>query len=247
MTQGGFLEPIPQVDPLEMNASHALLTVIERVAMSPDADLAKLEKMLDMQERVLNRNAKQAFASAFAHMQAELPEIDRLGKTDKGKYARFEDINEAVRPILQRHGFGVSFRINQGDGKIAVTGVLSHCEGHTEETDVVLPADTSGSKNSVQAVGSSISYGKRYALCALLNISTRGEDDNGAQAGAKFITQFQQKSLMEILDDCSTSTREWFVQQFADPSQVTKDQFTTIFAKLKAARDKAKESDNASN
>ena len=42
----------------------------------------------------------------------------------------------------------------------------------------MLPLDTSGSKNGVQAVGSTVSYGKRYAICALLNIST-GDDTDG--------------------------------------------------------------------
>ncbi|WP_340146807.1 ERF family protein [Halomonas sp. PA16-9] len=43
---------------------------------------------------------------------------------------------------------------------------------------MLLPADISGNKNAVQAFGSSTSYGKRYVLSALLNI-TRGQDDNG--------------------------------------------------------------------
>ena len=46
-----------------------------------------------------------------------------------------------------------------------------------------LPADTSGSKNVVQAIGSSVSYGKRYTMQALLNITSGGEDDDGHSGG----------------------------------------------------------------
>jgi hypothetical protein len=45
-----------------------------------------------------------------------------------------------------------------------------------------MPIDTSGSKTSVQGIGSTVSYGKRYTLCALLNIST-GDDTDGHQLG----------------------------------------------------------------
>jgi hypothetical protein len=48
---------------------------------------------------------------------------------------------------------------------------------------MTLPLDTSGSKNNVQAVGSSTSYGKRYTATLLLNIRTKGEDDDGHAGG----------------------------------------------------------------
>ena len=66
-----------------------------------------------------------------------------------------------------------------------ITAILSHREGHSEETTLTLDADKSGSKNAVQAVGSSISYGQRYAAVALLNITTRGMDDDGENASDK--------------------------------------------------------------
>ena len=45
--------------------SQALMGVIERVASDPNTDIAKLEKMLDMQERVLDRNAAQSFHGRY--------------------------------------------------------------------------------------------------------------------------------------------------------------------------------------
>lgn len=175
--------------PAVSSENNAMLSMIERVCLDQNADISKLEKMLDMQERILNRNAEQAFASDFAAMQSELPRIARNGKieikdktsgrvTQSTPFAKLEDINDAIKPIMQKYGFGVSFSIDQSNALITVTAKLLHRLGHSEKTSISLPLDNSGSKNSVQANGSSVSYGKRYAICALLNIST-GDDVDG--------------------------------------------------------------------
>lgn len=165
----------------------AVLSMIERVASNPDADMDKLERLLDMQERILSRNAMVAFNAAMAEMQSDIPTIEKGGAIivngqERSKYARFEDIMRVVKPVMQRHGFAVTFRTQTGQGFVKVTGVLMHREGHREETDMELPIDNSGSKNTVQAIGSSTAYGKRYVLCALLNIATGDEDDDGQTA-----------------------------------------------------------------
>jgi len=172
----------------------ALLSMIERVCLDPNADIDKLSKMLDMQERVLNRNAEQAFAADFAAMQCELPRIARNGKIEIKKdgkliqstaFAKLEDINDGVRPTLQKYGFGVSFSIEQSGGLVTVTATLLHRLGHSKSTSMSLPIDNSGSKNAVQGNGSSVSYGKRYTMSALLNIST-GDDVDGHEPEPDF-------------------------------------------------------------
>src|SRR5690606_1721337 len=83
-----------------------LVSAIERMATNPDVDVVKLEKMLDMQERVINRLSMQQFSADMALMQPNLPTVAEKGKghNDK-KYALLEDINAAVRPVLALHGF----------------------------------------------------------------------------------------------------------------------------------------------
>src|SRR5262249_26318011 len=103
--------------------------------------------------------------------------------------------------VLKTHGFALSFRTGQSESKITVTGVLSHRAGHSEETTIHLPSDTSGSKNAVQAVGSSTSYGKRYTASALLNLISTGEDDDGRAAGAgEKITEAQAERIRDMLE-----------------------------------------------
>ncbi len=175
------------------NYSASLMDVIAQAARDPSVDIDKMERLIAMQERVQGRDAQTQYYAALAEMQPNLPIIDERGgiKDRSGNiqstYALWEDVNEAIRPTLSEHGFSLSFRVSRADGEIIVTGILAHRSGHREETTLSLPTDTSGSKNAVQAVGSSTSYGKRYTAFALLNITTTGEDDDGNKAGAKIV------------------------------------------------------------
>lgn len=160
-----------------------MLPMIERLAAMPEFDVAKLEKLIDMQERILDRNAEAAFNAAFAQMQPDIPTIIEKKSTDKGKYAPREDIVEVVRPILSRHGFSLSFRTEWPEKKtVKVIGILTHREGHSRESAFMSEADTSGSKNAVQALGSAVEYGRRYTTTDLLNIASRGADDDGQRS-----------------------------------------------------------------
>lgn len=170
--------------------STSIIQVIERAARDPNIDIDKMERLLQMQERIVARQAKAAYADALARLQPTLPIIGERGsiKNNSGavqsKYALWEDIVGVITPLLAAQGFSLSFRTGNKDGKIQVTGVLTHREGHGEETMLDLPADTSGSKNAVQAVASSVSYGKRYTAGALLNLRTGEIDDDGQTANA---------------------------------------------------------------
>ena len=175
--------------PVEHTEQATILQIVQRAASDPSCDIDKMERLMQMHERLQARQAEQAFNDALAQMQVVLPEVSERGaiKNRNGDkqstYALWEDINQAIKPVLAQHGFALSFRTSTETG-IAVTGVLSHKLGHREESSILLPADVSGSKNAVQAIASSISYGKRYTAGALLNLTSRGEDDDGQAAGA---------------------------------------------------------------
>lgn len=165
----------------------ALINMIQQVCVNPEVDVTKLERILDMQERVMDKQAEQAFQQGLAAMQAELPIIEKNGEISvnnvvRSRFAKFEDINKAVLPIMQKHGFAITFETNTASNAIHVIGVLRHKDGHKESTMLPIPLDTSGSKNAVQSVGSSVSYGKRYVMSALLNITTTDDDDDGVSA-----------------------------------------------------------------
>lgn len=202
----------------------SLMAVISRAASDPATDVDKLERLLGMYERITERQSKAAFAAALAELQPELPVVDERGRIEvrekdaKGQrtgavqqstsYALWEDINEAIKPALAKHGFAIIFRIGStDDGRIKVTGILSHREGHQEETTMLLMHDSTGSKNAVQAMGSSVSYGKRYTALALLNITSRGQDDDGWAGGSQFITEAQRDALNLLCEEVNADKR----------------------------------------
>jgi hypothetical protein len=214
-----------------------MIRVIERVAMAENLDVSRLEKMIDMQERILDRNAKQEFYADLAAMQQKLP---RVVETSTGHnnamYAKLEDINDIIRPTLHKFGFAVTFRSSQTEKAVVVVTVLSHRAGHSEETSIALPPDTSGNKTPVQAVGSSIEYGKRYGICLILNIST-GKDCDG---GTPSVLTAVAADWVAVIQDCTTleSLQHEFNTAFKDLTAKKDNYGKNHLIKAKDARKK---------
>jgi hypothetical protein len=168
----------------------ALWRVIERAAADPGVDLDRLDRLTTMYERMIAREAETRFNIDLSRLQPKLPVLEERGAildadgAVRATYATWEDTVEAIRPILARHGFALSFKPGRSPkGVPVVTGALRHQAGHKEAAEIELPADTSGEKNPVQAIGSTMSYGQRYVARMLLNLTSRGEDDDGEAAG----------------------------------------------------------------
>lgn len=235
---------IAEVEPIG-----GVLAVIERAALNPDIDVEKMKALFELQERIMARKAEMAFNASFAEMQSEMPVIAENGQIKVGtevrsRYALFEDINDAIKPVLQKHGFAIMFKTGTTKDSVSVTPILVHRDGHREVGEPVeLGADTSGSKNSVQSVGSSMSYAKRYGLLALLNITTRGEDDDGFAGGAKLIDENQQASIQALLDETKYPKEKllkWVSskvkRQLTAMNQIPASQYADVIAGLNKKR-----------
>jgi len=163
------------------------MTVFERLAKDPSVDVEKLERVIAMHERLVALQAKAAFDRAFAEMKPHLPQVDERGRIEvrgqlRSTYARLEDIDTVITPIISRHGFAVRHKTQwpaDKPGIIRIVGILTHAEGHREETEFEAKADASDFRSDVQSQGSTISYGRRYTTLELLNIVTRGVDNDG--------------------------------------------------------------------
>ena len=181
-----------------------IFALIERIATNPDINIANFQALLDMQERLMAREAEREFNAAYARLQMKLPRITKKGEVqypvNKNQpdgpmkkafnYARYEDIDELVRPLLNEEGFSLTYDTQpQANGTILVMGTLLHVAGHAKHAQIgPLPLDTSGGKNNLQAVASTFSYGKRYCCIMLINLVFEGEDDDGVRGGMVFIT-----------------------------------------------------------
>jgi len=158
-----------------------------RLAVSGGADLDKLEKLLGLQERWDAMEAKKAYNQAMADFKASPPQIYKdkhVGfTTQKGKteynHATLANVCEKINKAMSPHGLSASWVTKQADnGKISVTCKITHARGHSEETMLTANPDDTGSKNSIQAIGSTVSYLQRYTILALTGLATEEQDDD---------------------------------------------------------------------
>ena len=104
------------------------------------------------------------------------------------------------------------------EGKVRVTTILTHRDGHSEETYFDLPFDSSGSKNNVQAVGSSTSYAKRYGVLSILNLRVAGQDDDAQSAIPPVEISVKQYDTLKKLIQTTGSDEQKFIKYLASKS-----------------------------
>jgi hypothetical protein len=189
------------------DAPTSLMEMFWRAAKDPDFDVGKFEVLANLQMKVQDRDKEAEFNEALSRLSAKMPRVKKNGRVNlgnnKGEYAfsKWDDIDRVIRPLMAEEGFTLTFDSSprQGDGGgIVVTGTLLHRNGHSRSSQMSLALDTHQARNNLQAMGSSLSYGKRYTAEMLLNIVREGSDDDGVLGGAEFISEAQ---LAEILKD----------------------------------------------
>lgn len=153
--------------------------LIDRGDLSTEA----LDRLMGLQERHERREAEKAFNMALVALKRDLPAV--IGhdasvsyKNTNYTHSTLAYAMDQVQPALTRHGFALYWRTpDAGKGLVSVTCVLAHEMGHSSETTLSGQPDTSGSKNAVQAVASTVTYLKRYTALSLLGISTADMKD----------------------------------------------------------------------
>ena len=230
----------------------AMLIMIERIASSPDADISKMERLMEMRDKELARVARQDFSADYVLMKPKLPIIIKTknNQQTKSKYAALEDINKIIDPILAEYNFSTSTRvISQSKESVTVEAVLWHKSGHTETTQVEMPLDKAGiqgtvNKTGVHALSSSITYAKRVAICALLNISTGDDLDGNQEPVDTLATHAQRLAMSNLHQKLNDKQKEWFDEKTGGLLNVKKADVNNVTAILNKAIAK-KEQNNA--
>lgn len=176
-----------------------LQAVVERGITNEN--VAALEKLTDLYERMQARDAEKAFATAFNKLQSELPTIVASSVIpNRGKYERFEDVMRQIGPVLHRNGFTVSFSMDFKENRILETCHLTHVGGFTRTNSFAVRV--SGKADSeTQADCKAATTAKRNALLNCLNIVIRQDcfqdDSDAAMEGdpSAFVTAEQAEEL----------------------------------------------------
>lgn len=160
-----------------------------QLAVQQGADLDKLEKLMALQERWEATEARKAFVVALNAFKAAAPKIIKTKEVSFGagktsyKHALSGVASEQIGTALAVHGISHRWDVTQeAAGLIKVTCILTHAQGHSERVTMQATPDTSGSKNSIQAIGSTVSYLQRYSLFASTGLVPKDADDD-AQGG----------------------------------------------------------------
>lgn len=181
-----------------------------RYAIEKNAPIEQLERLLALRERYEAAEARKAYHVAMAGFKAEPPKIrkDKKVKFSGGSgaqvgysHASLGNVTETINTGLSKHGLSAAWFPAQNGGSISVTTRITHKLGHFEECTLTAQADTSGAKNSIQAIGSTISYLERYGLLALAGLATYDMDDDGAAAVTAFIDKKQLNNIIDLLSE----------------------------------------------
>jgi ERF superfamily len=147
-----------------------------------------MSQLLTLQKEWDAMQAKKSFDNAMAELRQNMPTVVKRQSADFGKGGaayKYEDlsaITEAISPIMADAGLSFRWRTTSDKSSVSVTCIISHRDGHAEETTLTAGMDTSGSKNAIQALGSAVTYLQRYTLKAAIGIAA-AKDDDGHAAG----------------------------------------------------------------
>lgn len=197
------MNAVVEMQPVAAPQSDSLLILIERALSNPEIQIEKLNILLDMRmkwDAEQRRNAKEdaaeqarkAFNAAMAEFKKLVPAILKdkhvAFDTQKGvtsyDHATIGAVCDAIIPALASVGISHSWEPLQEPNKITVTCTLDHVGGHKKSTSLFAGPDTSGTKNAIQAVSSTITYLERYTLLMVSGVATKGvPDDDGRGSG----------------------------------------------------------------
>lgn len=220
--------------------SAAMFSMVERIMADPQLPIERVNQAFDFYKRVQDEQARKEWAAAFVAAQQEMEPIkkDANNTQTKSRYASFEALDRALRPIYTKNGFAPTFDTEDSDkpDHIRVVMDLIHIGGHSRRYHVDMPADGKGAKGGdvmtkTHAAGSAFTYGKRYVFGNAFNIATTDNDDDGNAAGNELICSEQIAELQQLIDDTGVDKAKFLeIGKVESLSDIT----TADFGKAKA-------------
>lgn len=182
------------ITPMEMISS----------AMSNGATVEQLEKLIEFAERMQANDARMSFNQAMADFKKSPPSISKNKHVKFGQteyvHATLDHVTEVVTDALSKVGISHKWTVNQDAGGISVSCVLTHEKGHSEITTLTAGADTSGSKNAIQAIGSTVTYLQRYTLLAATGLAASGDGDGLAADDSPRVAEEKLVGWLDSID-----------------------------------------------
>jgi hypothetical protein len=193
-----------QANPLEL--WHSLVSQ----GMDPD----KLQGLLALTVQWEDRQSEKAYSLAMKAAQDEIKQLhvkpDRKNTHTGSWYAQLERISHQIDPVINRHGFSLSYDTEEHPKpeKLWIVCDCRHDGGHLHRYRIPLDLDDKGAKGTtnktaVQACGSTVTYGRRYLKCMIFDVVVEGMDNDGNDEPGDPITEEQIAALNEWMETAS--------------------------------------------
>jgi hypothetical protein len=184
-----------------------LMQALAIAAADPRMEIAKVEKLWAMHKEMKAAAAKEAFVAAVAAFKANPPTVykDKTNSQYGSRYTSIGNLVNTVNAALSPHGLTARWNIAQ-EQHITVTCFLTHALGHSESCSLTAPADTSGQKNPLQQIKSTVTYLKLATFEAVTGVASADgnadDDGNGAASMPEsevqgFIAQIKKATTKE--------------------------------------------------
>lgn len=230
--------------PAVQNEAAAIFSMIERISSDPSIPIDRVEQAFAFYQKVQADQARRAFDNAMASAKAEIKPIIKNRtvshdtKTGGRKTYKHEDLAQiasSVDPVLSKFGLSYRFRTTSNINEpVAVTCIVSHQLGYSEENTLCAGRDDSGNKNSIQAIGSTITYLQRYTLKAALGLAAAHDDDGSSADAGDVITGEQSETLCKLISETNTDLGKFLeVAKAESVSDVLAKDFNGLVALLK--------------
>jgi hypothetical protein len=213
---------MPHAQNAHQDEPTGMLALIDRYVRDPSVDVDRLERLLDMKERLDRREAETAFNEAMVLAQEEVQPVARTTENTvtHSFYAKLEEVDAAIRPIYLRHGFSLSYSTV---APLVVGNIRVECRcargSHVERFYREAGPDTLGPKGSptktaLHGSASTETFLKRYLACGIFNVVFKDMDDDGTGGP---IDEAQAQAIRDLLRQ-SGSNETAFLKYLKAPS-----------------------------
>jgi len=199
--------------PKEISMQQALIEIVQRKDIDPD----RLEKFLDLQIKMEDRQAEKEYYAAMANFQNECPIITKSkkvqftsgsGKETKYDYAPLDEIVSIIKPILKNNGLSYSFNMFELEGtkQANLITTIQHISGYKKSFNYHFdPIHDDSRMNISQRRKSAITFAKREGLESALGLVTTGVDDDARRAVDEMATPQQIAKIKALMEATQTN------------------------------------------
>lgn len=196
-------------------------------------DMSQLEKLMQMQMQWEANEAKKAYVRALTSFKANAPTITKDTQGHNCKYATLAQVAGKVAATLSDYGLSHSWSTSQEGNAITVACVITHELGHSESISLTAAPDDSGKKNSIQAIGSTVSYLERYTLLAATGLAAQEQDNDGGKP-VELVTEQDIKQITELAEEKGVNMDKVLAAyMLSDISELPRARFASVIERLK--------------